>query len=176
MTTAFTVASNLINKGFRILGEGYYSAVYESNYDPNLVYKIGRTLDDPFLVYVSDTEIKNNIHFPKLYDLYIDNENDWYLAKMECLTPLPDHKKTVAQTIESYAKDQINSVALSNDMKYLLERIYNISEQHDFKLDLHEGNIMMRGVTPVITDPLAEKDLYTHYDMSHWLSKRCNAR
>ena len=100
MATAKSIMDNFIKKGFPLLGAGAYAAVFDSKVDPNLVYKIGSTLNDPFLAYLDlKEELAGNPHFPKIYSTYIDKENDWYMVKMEALTPIPDHKRPVVKEI-----------------------------------------------------------------------------
>ncbi len=169
MSTAFTVVRSFERKGFKFLGCGYYAAVFESNVDPNLVYKIGRTLSDPFLEYATNSALKQNPHYPRIYDLYTDVDNDWYLVKMEALVPLPEHKYSFATKVSSFAREEIIDTDISPEMNQLIDEIKRMSKLDDsVNIDLDRGNIMMRGVTPVITDPLAEYYLETELDMEQW--------
>lgn len=169
MGTAYTVVRNFAKNKFKLLGAGYYAAVFESSVDPNLVYKIGRTINDPFITYATSTEYSNNIHFPKIYDIYFDIEDDWYIAKMEALTPLPEHKYSLAKAIEKFAKGEAEGSELSCDLRKLLSGVSKLSEACEFAIDLHRNNIMTRGTTIVVTDPLAGYDLFTESDMQTWI-------
>lgn len=172
MSSAFTVVRNFIKQDFKLAGVGYYSAVFESNVDPNIVYKVGRTLKDPFLDYISMPRLKHNPHFPRVLSLHKDYDNYWYMATIEALTPIPEHKKTLAKTVRD-SVHSLDKVSLPEQLKQLLNEVVLFAENDDsVSIDLHSGNIMMRGNTLVITDPLAEHYLYTASDMENWFEQR----
>lgn len=175
MATAHTVINNFIKKGFNMLGSGCYAAVFESNTDPNLVYKVGVRTSDPFLSYIKDQSLTNNPHFPRIHKLFV--YDTWYMAEMERLEPVPSHKVYLSKEIRSLVSeklDQVKELKLTAELRMLTDRIRNLAEQLDCKIDLHQGNIMMRGLTPVITDPLCDNDIYTEWDLENWLGKNKN--
>jgi len=169
MTTAKTVAKHFLDKGFRLLGSGCYAVVFDSKTDPNLVYKIGSTLSDPFLVYAKlQNKFVDNPHYPKIYSIYEDTEHDWYMVKMEALTKLPHHKYEVITRVKKFMR-HYDGVVLTKPMEDLVNEISKLLEKHpEIQLDLHNENIMMRGTTPVITDPLSETDIPTNQDTQGW--------
>ncbi len=173
MTAAHTVIKNFTKKGFNMLGSGCYAAVFESNVDPNLVYKVGISTTDPFLSYIQDSSLADNLHFPRIYDIaYL---NGGYLVKMERLEPIPSHKVEMSKELRSVVHDDIHTLKhlkASNELSRIATRIRELADSLDVKLDLHEGNIMMRGVTPVITDPLCDHNIYSEWSLDTWLGQK----
>ena len=175
MATAHTVISNFKRKGFNLLGHGCYAAVFDSNVDPNLVYKIGVRSSDPFIDYISDVALQNNPHFPRIYDIMV--QDDWYLVQMERLEPIPSHKTFLSNEIRSLVKedgDTLVHLKLSTELLSITDRIRELAEALDVKVDLHPGNIMMRGVTPVITGPLCDHDIYSEWALENWMHQKYN--
>ena len=173
MATAHTVINNFTRKGFRMLGHGCYAAVFDSNVDPNLVYKVGVRTSDPFLNYIQDPSLVNNPHFPRVYDIHVGE--DWYLVKMERLDPLPDYKLVVSNEISSVVSDDsytLKYLAPSHELFSIAHQIREMAERLDVKIDLHPGNVMMRGVTPVITDPLCDHNIYSEWELENWFGQK----
>jgi hypothetical protein len=171
MTTAFTVYKNLIKQGFEHLGSGYYSAVFASKDDPNIVYKLGTNLEDPCLVYLQ--QAYNNIHFPKIYSLYVGD--NYYLAKMEHLDTLPAEKWRVAEELS----DAVIYETTIPDAE-LNELVCNIQKLRDsnssFIVDIHPSNVMLRNnLIPVITDPFSEEISGETVNLETWESKYYNS-
>lgn len=173
MATAHTVIDNFIRKGFRMLGNGCYAAVFDSNVDPNLVYKIGVRASDPFLAYIKQDELRANPHFPRIYDI-MEGDN-WYLVKMERLEHIPSHKTFLSNEIRSLVEDEGDALvhlAPTPDLMSIAAHIRNLAEDLYVKVDLHAGNIMMRGNTPVITDPLCDYDIYSEWALESWFDRK----
>jgi hypothetical protein len=166
MATGITVIKSFMRKGFRLIGDGCYAAVFESNCDPNLVYKVGNNASDPYLAYIQANI--NSPHFPRVHSVFIDYDNNYYIVTMERLEEIPDHKRT---SVPSNIRTQFTrESAVDPDMQSLVERVEALlSSCTDFKLDLHSGNIMMRGVVPVVTDPLAHDEIPEESDLSCWM-------
>lgn len=173
MATAHTVINNFTRKGFKMLGHGCYAAVFDSNVDPNLVYKVGIKLTDPFLSYIQEPSLANNPHFPRVYDIHVGD--GWYLVKMERLEPLPSHKLEVSSDISSVVSDDsytLKYLAPSHELFSIAHQIRALADSLDVKLDLHPGNIMMRGMVPVITDPLCDHNIYSEWDLEGWFGQK----
>ena len=173
MATAHTVINNFTRKGFRMLGHGCYAAVFDSNVDPNLVYKIGVRISDPFLNYIQETKLKSNPHFPRIYDVMCGD--DWYLVKMERLEPIPSHKTFLSNEIRSLVKeegDALVHLTPTHELMSIAHHIRTLAESLEVKVDLHQGNIMMRGTTPVITDPLCDYDIYSEWALENWFGQK----
>jgi hypothetical protein len=173
MATAHTVINNFIRKGFNMLGNGCYAAVFDSNVDPNLVYKIGVRTSDPFLDYIQQSSLQANPHFPRIYDIACGD--NWYLVKMERLEPIPSHKTFLSNEIRSLVEDEGDALVHltpTPDLMAIAAQIRNLAEALDVKVDLHQGNIMMRGNTPVITDPLCDHDIESAWELENWFGKK----
>lgn len=170
MATGLTVIKNFGRKGFRLLGNGCYAAVFESDSDPNLVYKVGITTDDPYLTYIQ-SDIKS-AHFPKVHKLFVDAENDYYIVQMERLSPIPEHKRSLVSSIRKQFEGEADTAAEYAPVIDLVNVLLNAYE--DIKLDLHEGNIMMRGYTAVITDPLSHDHISEDRDLDLWMDNHGN--
>ena len=173
MATAHTVINNFTRKGFRMLGNGCYAAVFDSNVDPNLVYKIGVRISDPFLSYIKQDELRANPHFPRIYDI-MEGDN-WYLVKMERLEPIPSHKPFLSNEIQSLVEEEGDALVHLNPTKELVsiaKHIRTLAESLNVKVDLHAGNIMMRGTTPVITDPLCDYNIYSEWELENWFGQK----
>jgi hypothetical protein len=173
LATSHTVINNFIRKGFYLLGYGCYAAVFESKTDPNLVYKVGAQVTDPFLAYIKNTPLQGNPHFPRVYSC--DVFDSWYLVTMERLDPIPDHKLLVPADIRSIVDGEQKPLKCIQDNKSLqaiAAEIRAMAEWMDVKVDLHQGNIMMRGTVPVITDPLCDKNIYSEWALENWFGQK----
>jgi hypothetical protein len=168
MTTGTQVIKNFMKRGFKLLGDGCYAAVFESNTDPNIVYKVGNNAQDPYLEYINahiDSE-----YFPKVHKAYIDYDNSYYVVIMERLEPLPDHKRKAVE--HTFSEQFEGNQQVPPDMQVIVDHINKLLEGcNDLKLDLHAGNIMLRGLTPVITDPVCHDEIDDYYDLSIWMDK-----
>lgn len=178
MSTAKNVINNFMSKGFTLLGHGCYAAVFDSNSDPNLVYKVGVTTSDPFLDYIKlKKDFLENPHFPKIYSTYIDMSNDWYLVTMEKLETVPSHKIGISNEISTLINDSsaITSITIkkTKELVSLTAQINKlVNSIPDIRLDIHQGNVMMRGVTPVITDPLCGLDINSGWELESWFAQK----
>lgn len=173
MSAAHTVINNFMRKGFNLLGHGCYAAVFESNTDPNLVYKVGAVSSDPFLVYIQAAGLKDNPHFPKIYEIM--EYDNWYLVKMERLEPIPYHKTFLSSEIRSIVKEKTDALvhlAPTPELQAVAAHIRKLSDDLDVKIDLHQGNIMMRGLVPVITDPLCHHDIESEWALENWFGQK----
>lgn len=173
MATAHTIINNFSKKGFKMLGYGCYAAVFDSNVDPNLVYKIGVRASDPFLAYIKQDKLKTNPHFPRIYDIL--EEDSWYMVKMERLEPIPSHKALLSKDIRSLVEEDGDTLSLltpTHDLMAIAHHIKTLAESLEVKVDLHAGNIMMRGTTPVITDPLCDYDIYSEWALESWFGQK----
>ena len=86
MSTARTIIKNRIKAGNTVIGVGCYSAALTAT-DDSKVIKVGNSCTDPWLDYYYGVIAKNpdNCHFPKVYDIHVDNSNDYYVAVIEKL-------------------------------------------------------------------------------------------
>jgi hypothetical protein len=168
MSAAFNIYKNFIKNGFEHLGSGYYSAVFASKQDPNIVYKLGTRITDPCLLYLQANY--NNKHFPKIHNLHI--EKTYYIATMEHLTPLPVEKWHIADDIAEAVKFNIAD-RHDNELDVLVSKIQQLRDSNSsFEVDIHPKNVMLRNnIIPVITDPFSEEDIDEETDLETWESR-----
>lgn len=172
MSTGISVIKSFLRRGFRMVGDGCYAAVFESNQDPNLVYKVGNTACDPYLTYIQANI--DSPSFPRVHKTYIDYDNDYYIVVMERLDPVPEHKHGTLPV--NIRKQFTGEVSADTDMQPVIDLVTRLLDCcSDFKLDLHAGNIMMRGLVPVVTDPLAHEEIDDSFDLSLWMDSYGNA-
>lgn len=153
--TARKVIQNFQNKGFNLLGIGCYASVFESNTDPNLVYKIGVNRRDPWLEYIK-TNVKSN-YFPKIYSIH--HYYDGYLCLMERLYYVPYTLEKEKKKLKEFSCKEAESVY----------KVIKGLVSDTVRIDLHDGNIMMRANRQlVITDPLAETYIDSGTDLENW--------
>ena len=170
MSAGIQVIKNFVRKGFRMVGSGCYAAVFESSSDPNVVYKIGITCTDPYLLYAQSA--LHSPYFPRIYSTYIDTVHDYYIISMERLDKLPDHKLTLAKTM----RDQFVEDCNDSNLRSIVDCVQALLEADEtLKLDLHEGNIMLRGLVPVVTDPIAHEEITEESDLSIWMDTYGNS-
>lgn len=163
-------------KGFELLGNGYYAAVFASKENPNLVYKIGCSVSDPFIDYITRfPHLKNNPHFPIIHNLNISYEDNWYIAQMEELSPLPEHQYSVGRSISSFATYGKETPHLPKDksLKSILSELSRyVDTREDICMDLHNANLMRRGTTIVINDPFCHENMVNEdIQLAYWLGK-----
>lgn len=159
VTKLQTVIDKLDGLGYKqySLGMGYYAKVYARPQD-NFVIKIFR--NDPgyaqFLKYIQDNA--NNPYVPKLKGKIVKLPNHFSLVRIEKLKTIPFE---IYQQI-SFAAEHFHDKNLTNEInqKYpgLLDFIASLKgivkdSQGRIHFDLHRSNMMIRGETPVITDP-----------------------
>jgi len=171
----------LMKQKFEILGSGSYAEVYGRK-DLPYVLKIPFNRDNPWFKF-AEFAIKNkgNKHLPKIKFLEKYVDSGFFVAAVEKLTPIQnldsmglDHY-VIIEIIDLILRNNTYKL-FSNYMNYIsknyqyrseeskktikffqpqLSSLYKITItlQNHSSLDLHDGNIMMRGNTIVITDP-----------------------
>ena len=123
MATAYRVLKNTAKAGNVIIGAGCYSAVLQQGKAcDSKVIKIGNSSDDPWLEYYERIvkPLQGNPHVPRIDKLYIDHQNDYYVANMERLHSLTYDefdaddedfeyclKNELADDIDQYIKGEI---------------------------------------------------------------------
>ena len=86
MSTARNLIKNRVKAGNTVIGVGCYSAALTAR-DEDKVIKVGNTTNDPWLEFYHEVIRANpkNIHLPKVHDIHIDYDNDYYVAVVEKL-------------------------------------------------------------------------------------------
>lgn len=139
------------------LGFGYYAQVYARPQD-DYVVKIFR--EDPgyaaFLHYVKKNA--NNPYVPKLKGKIIKLPNDYSIVRLEKLKRLNIDlfKKIEFAAFNEFDKHTVAEI--EGQYPGLISFIRSLRKQaaqSKYEFDLNPNNIMMRGDTPVVTDPFA---------------------
>jgi hypothetical protein len=152
--------------GFKKLGTGKYGIAYEN---PNLSYvlKIFDLADTGYLNFVSLVLANSNIHFPKFIGKPMKISNDLMAIRMEKLEKNSDGWKLfkeylnhfmIGKILPSYKYNETTEEIIDKfgqSMIDALNLITTITPKNEFTLtfDIHPGNVMHRGNTPVIIDP-----------------------
>lgn len=177
------LVNELVRMGYskRILGSGIYGIVFDKP-NSNYVYKVFNISDKGYIKYLKFLEMyKDNPHVPKILGKPIrikllNNKRlaDLMFVKLEKLKELPVENHTqfkIVQTINlairiinDFNNGKISSLddfsSIIDDFNIyereypeLVDLIQNLHLISENDIDLHSGNIMLRGKVPVITDP-----------------------
>lgn len=172
----------LRNNGYEKLGYGIFSGVFAKPGE-KFVLKVNRK-SDCYLDFVGKLSRNMNPHLPRVGKIRVYNEEDnnkkWYIIPLEKLEEItlenhisrydvlfvlsralmldPKHMYLSSEVkpllpaspevIYNRLKDRFGK--LNEALKFVEDNFYNVCE-----IDLHEGNIMLRGNTIVITDPVS---------------------
>jgi hypothetical protein len=153
----------LVDRGYSLLGSGCYSAVFEGKNKKQAI-KIGSTLADPWLIYAEQIQKLDNPLFPRIYSLHCFEYEDYYVAITERLQVLgedygPDSSwMNLAREI----RDCTSTEPLVRQAGQLLNSLLHTIDYA--RLDLHHGNIMLRGDQLVLNDPLAEEEIESSFE------------
>lgn len=151
--------------GFKLLGSGGFANVYERSGYP-WVFKIftGDPAYMTWLKYVAAHQ--NNEHVPKLRGKPFKINDTTYAIRMEKLTPLPNNftDDPILDAVMyggvplTRKSERTITDAGHTDLVAVLKAIMQIAyADKNYNTDLHRHNLMMRGNTAVITDPLADR-------------------
>lgn len=164
------VKEYLISNGYEELGAGIYSVVFGRPGD-NIVIKVGQDTpeEDPWVDYVEWLRgYQNNPHFPRVGKIkwFTDKRGrKFYLVAIERLA----HDRSAYSVGEKLRSmdDWVKSGAKVKDLerfykdwrswnKQLVQAFIDLRRKFpDYTIDFHQGNIMYRGKTEVLTDPLS---------------------
>lgn len=154
------IAKKLDDLGYKqySIGTGFYSQVYARPQD-NFVIKIFREDKgySTFLQYI--TQNSNNPYVPKLKGKIIKLPNDYYVIRLEKLKRMDNDLFKKIEWAANNDHDKPLIQELNDKYPGLLEFVRSLRQMsYDNKVmyDLHGGNMMMRGDTPVVTDPFAD--------------------
>ena len=154
------LVSRLIKRNYKLLGSGCYSVVFETACKRRAI-KIGSTLSDPWVVYAESIKDSNNLHFPRIYSLYQNESEDYYVAVVERL----HHVQDLSADWKSFRDSVLNNCPREPEQREALKVLNLLLSRMDYaKLDLHLDNIMMRGDIFVISDPLAEREIDSGFE------------
>jgi len=163
-------AEDILEKaGYQKLGHGLYANVWWRK-DKSYVLKLVSSNDRAYARYVRMCMSNPNPHFPKFRGSFMRVNDNYNAIRMEKLSPVVRTRDMydMVSVLESYIWHSAKLLSwpanLERDIQamYVLEQTQpGITEACDLiatlpkvKIDMHLGNIMMRGKTIVITDPV----------------------
>lgn len=158
----------------RFLGSGIFGSVYEHRYNTKMVLKLcGK--DDGYLAYLNAIRKHQgkNPHLPRIF-WHKTIINDSMQRNIICMERLDSMS---VDPIQNYNQNQFchkvenilrhlddgnttghpySAPPYDNDILSLAVCIMDAKNSHsNTQIDLHTGNIMYRGLVPVVTDPLS---------------------
>lgn len=150
----------LRQKGFSSLGSGTFASVFTH---PGINYAIKIFSDDPaYMAYVRFALAhQDNPHVPKFRGKFMKIDDHHYAVRMELLTTIDwDRAQQICRCIRAYVLRNSSWFDCEEEFEYdpafaqVAQGIADIIKKNGFELDIHPGNIMTRGNTFVVTDPL----------------------
>jgi hypothetical protein len=153
--------------GFTHLGSGSFGSVYEKDGYP-WVFKIFKA-DPAYLKFFKFARRnQNNPNLPKIKGGLIQINNETFAVRIEKLREITRNEflkvDEIVNTFIDIIADERTPDELEPDEYTMFKQHYNLYEivyalwnSDTFKhtiLDIHGGNIMMRGNTPVLSDPV----------------------
>ena len=149
----------LETQGFKHIGQGSFSEIYIKQGYP-WMFKLW-SHDQAYLWYITWAAKNQDIpNVPRVKGLPVKIAKDTYVVRLEKLRARSsyDHKQlaTLLHSIESLddlSKEDVQWLRSEYPGIYEILRVIQRAGT-DFVLDLHSDNIMMRGQTPVLADPV----------------------
>ena len=204
--TAHRIIKSLVNRGNAVVGVGCYSAAMACQSNSQKIIKVGTDMEDPWLDYYYEIikPMQGNPFVPKVYSFYHDEENNYFVCKMERLDPFDDVEYNAETTDVTDAIKQLITGAINDSeffevckanrdiicneeqafqllavVKQLQEftDVFDCDDDNEYpdcarRLDLHKGNIMFRGHTPVVIDPWCHNVMDDVDDLTEWAEAR----
>jgi len=158
----------LTRAGYERLGSGNFATVYQKP-GSNYVLKVFTSEDTGYTAFLDLVKkSQSNPHFPKIYGKIIRINSECLAVRMEPLTPNFDNN--AAEYIDTYIstwgkhvhKTAPNYNAVMEawdfmDLRPSLIEACDLIVKHllpRYRLDIKDENVMMRGETLIITDPI----------------------
>jgi hypothetical protein len=149
-------------RGWKILGTGYFASVFESPKVPGMVLKLMPRRDQGYMRFYSMAKRSDNPHFPVVSRLGVMNVPDpMYAVLLEKLEP-KDYSRVdyIVSPMKDFFRGDIDQLPNYISREYPeLEKALAMARSllrgnKGYNDDLHSSNIMWRGNVPVITDPI----------------------
>jgi hypothetical protein len=160
--------------GYKLIGAGWYADVYAKP-DADHILKLFSVTDTAYPKFVNMTIQNPNIHFPKFKGKMMKVNEHYYAIRMEKLTSfgktmdilgeIEDYIAGYANYGKSWPETDVRGKEVTEEMAQLEKTQPGITKACDLishliksgvaGIDLHPGNLMMRGDTVVFTDPVA---------------------
>ena len=165
--------SILLKAGYKQIGAGWYADVYAKP-DADHILKLFSVTDTAYPKFVNMTIQNPNIHFPKFKGKMMKVNEHYYAVRMEKLTSfgktmdivgeIEDYIYGYANYGKSWPETDVRGKEVTEEMAQLEKTQPGITKACDLisklirsglvGIDLHPGNLMMRGDTIVFTDPV----------------------
>ena len=156
--------------GYAQIGDGYYAEVFAKP-GADHVLKLFNSRDKAYQAFVNIAIQNPNTHFPKFKGKMMKITNNYYAIRMEKLSELAGDPRTrgiIKLMIEYITRKEDDPFRPFPDQRQMdvLEKlqpgiteacdvIVELLKHNNADVDLHLGNVMMRGNTYVITDPVS---------------------
>lgn len=152
----------LIKAGYKFLGKGAYGAVYKKP-DTNYVLKLFDARDQAYIEFIKLAKDNPNPHFPRFFGKPIRVTDEYYAIRTEYLKGIfgPKDEVSLLDYYISSKGQQPNSFideffASQPDLKTAADLIVQLIQRHpNFVCDIYHNNVMLRGETMVLTDPIS---------------------
>ena len=156
--------------GYDRIGEGIFAWIY-SKPGADHVLKLFRSTDRAYMDFVKVVTVNPNIHFPKFKGKMMKVNDNYYAIRMEKLSETIDHgtahilkayinKGKYPKTYNGPKASTTYAISQMNDLEKEQPGITTACDiiaktlAPKYVVDLHTENIMMRGNTLVIIDPV----------------------
>jgi hypothetical protein len=159
IVTASGLHKELISRGFKKIGSGSFSVVYEHPSYP-WIFKLFRE-DPAYMWYLNYAlEHQDDPHVPRIKGRFMQLQTDGgrlYLVRLEKLKTRNTHPSIKAAQRYIAALERKKSDDSLSRFPNLAQSIddINSSKPRRYNWDIGKNNIMFRGSTPVLNDPLA---------------------
>lgn len=162
------LTTHLANLGWTLLGTGHYALVY-GNPKYNYVLKVFSAENSDWIKYFNYIrQNQDNPFVPRIKGGLVKLSDTAYAMRMEKLTPLTGYHDPIVRRYidpETYTRhSDVDDIFTDENRPFLLENypqllklwedIWEVAAQSKGNYDIHEENIMKRGNTLVITDPV----------------------
>lgn len=163
--------------GYEHMGSGLHASVYTKSGTDHVV-KLFSYRDSAYPKFVKLAQTVSNPHFPKFKGKLMKVTEDYYAIQMEKLSPLPEQSigysninissSGLGYAINDYvrlkkglgnnyiAPDKVKTIMeeLEVSQPGIIEACDLIAGMTEAYPDIHKNNLMLRGNTLVITDPI----------------------
>lgn len=160
----------LEDKGYRRIGQGSYAWVWAKP-GADTVLKVFTATDYAYREFANAVMGTSNPHFPRLFGKMIRVNDDYRAIRMERLQPCT-RTNVAYRAIQTYLRrDDVGGDASDDVEQEIVESLFGkfpqlkeacdlvfdlaYQEPHRPVIDMHAGNIMLRGDVPVLIDPLS---------------------
>jgi hypothetical protein len=161
----------LRHAGYHRLGYGSFGAVYQKT--PNQVVKLFTSDDVAYLAFIKMAKQSGNPHFPRFFGNPLRITDSYYAVKQEMLE---ENDFMTVGFISSYITALADEYEPNRELKQKIEAFDEeyprfkeaceliarmVKQDQNIVIDIHNANVMFRGVTLVFTDPVATKSALT---------------